>query len=86
MNARKNKSTPEEDLQQNLRYFAAELDRSRKQTQMATRLMDDLIRYHHYFCGETEKSFARLHEELRKIYPDGNPDPVSFPCVCMCVK
>ena len=67
MHARKSKSGPQQELNKDFRYFEEELHRSRKQAEMATTLMNDLIKYHHYFCGETNKSFARLHEKLRRM-------------------
>ena len=78
MNPSQSKSGRQDDISSNFHDFVEELNRSRKQAEMASSLIGDLINYHQHFCGETAKSFARLHRKLQEIYPAGYKDPVSF--------
>ena len=78
MDPSQRKSGRQDDISSNLQDFIEELNRSRKQAEIASSLIGELIRYHQHFCGETEKSFARLNRKLKEIYPAGYRDPVSF--------
>ena len=78
MNRIKSKFGLQNDISPNLHNFVDELERSRKQAEMASKFIGELIQYHKYFCGETAKSFARLHQKLREIYPAGYEELVSF--------
>ena len=86
MNRNERKFGHKDDISLDLRNFAEELHHSRMQAEMASKLIGDLIEYHQYFCGETAKSFARLHKKLQEIYPAGCEDLVSliinFSLVC----
>ena len=66
------------DMSPNLQNFIKDLHRSHKQAEMTSKLLGQMIQYHQHFCGETAKSFARLHQKLREIYPAGYEDLVSF--------
>ena len=86
MDRSQRKSGQQDDISSNLQDFFEELDRSRKQAEMASSLIGELIKYHQHFCGETAKSFARLNRKLQEIYPAGYQDPVSFiVCIYVCV-
>ena len=78
MNGSESKFGQNGDVFSKLRNFADEINRSRQQAEMASRLIGELIQYHQYFCGETAKSFARLHEQLQEICPAECQDQVSL--------